>query len=235
MYAQGKGAGSAVGAGQPKVVRAVSLRPYREGPGLYPDHRSPAVSVLSRAAEPHSQAASEVGGDHTGVGGRLGVILTISATRRRQQHRGPPTAQEAGSEVGSAGGRDLGGPTTVPNMPCGVSRGVPPLQISRGITGRGAEVLTNDGRRSSASSWRLSVCVFPLTICESSTQPPSTFVLGMDSPVAGATRRGRSPCRSASVRTRWYEVKWGKVNVCAGQLRGAGRSCSLVSTEAEAV
>lgn len=51
---------------------AASLPPYREGPDQGPDHRSAAVSVLSRAAERHSQAASEVGSDHTGVGGGLG-------------------------------------------------------------------------------------------------------------------------------------------------------------------
>lgn len=90
--------------GRPGVA---SLRPYREGPrrgrkgpDQGPDHRSPAGPVLSMAAEPHSQAASEVGGDHAGVGGeRAEGILTISATRCRRQHQSPPTAQEAGSEV----------------------------------------------------------------------------------------------------------------------------------------
>lgn len=81
-----------------------------------------------------------------------GGILTISVTRRRQQRRGSPTSGGwLGS--GSAGGRDLGGPTTVPNMPCGVRHGAYHHARSRGgITGRGAKVLTNDGCRSSASS-----------------------------------------------------------------------------------
>ena len=116
--------------GRPGVA---SLRPYREGPrrgrkgpDQGPDHRSPAGPVLSRAAKPHSQAASEVGGDHVGVGGELaggGGIRTTSATRCRQQHQSPPTAQEAGSEAVPSEGGIWEGRLPFPTCPAGCVTG----------------------------------------------------------------------------------------------------------------
>ena len=160
MHAQGKVQGERWSRGVEGRPGAASPRLYREGPGRGregpdqgPDHRSPADPVLSRAAESHLQAASELGDDHAGVGGELGrnthhISYAAPTATQRLAHR---SGGWLGS--GSAGGRDLGGPTTVPNMPCGVRHGAYHHARSRGgITGRGAKVLTNDGCRSSASS-----------------------------------------------------------------------------------
>ena len=73
MHAQGKVQGERWSRGVEGRPGAASLRLYREGPGRGregpdqgPDHRSPADPVLSRAAESHLQAASELGDDHAG-------------------------------------------------------------------------------------------------------------------------------------------------------------------------
>lgn len=119
---------------------AASLRLYREGPGRGgegpdqgPDHRSPADPVLSRAAEPHLQAASEVGGDHAGVGGELGrnthhisyAAPTCNAEARPPLRRLARKWFRRRAGFGKADYRSQ-------NALRRASRGVPPRQISRG-------------------------------------------------------------------------------------------------------
>ena len=147
MHAQGKGAGRAEepgsrrfsGGGFPPALPG-GARPRRRRPRPRPGppvpgrsssfkgRRAPLARQLVRSEVTTQESVASWGG-----------ILTISATRRR--HATQRLAHRSGGWLGSvsAGGRDLGGLTTVPKMPCGVRHGAYHHARSRGgITGRGA-------------------------------------------------------------------------------------------------
>lgn len=235
MYAQGKGAGSAVEPGSrrssgggfpPALPGRPRTKARTTGPRqsqFFQGPQSPTRRQLVRSEVTTQESVA-------GWGGNTHHISYAAPTATpRSTHR---PGGWLGS--GSAGGRDLGGPTTVPIMPCGVRHGAYHHSRSRGgITGREAEVLTNDGRRSSASSWRLSVCVFldHMRILHLA----SLYVRSRN----GFSRsRGNAARKVSAARLACGPAAWrspARESFARGQLRGAGRSCSLARTEAEAV